>query len=160
MASRVGLSHLPDLIGISPFTTLWRALGRHFRDPRLRQFFGRYATYCGSSPFASPATLMLVAHVEREGVWLVAGGMRRLADALEAVARDNGAEFHFNTKAARVLVAGGRATGVETAAGERYDADAVIMNGDVSALQAGLLGEGAARGRGAPARPASVRSQP
>ena len=41
----------------------------HFQDPRLRQLFGRYATYCGSSPFQAPATLMLVAHVEREGVW-------------------------------------------------------------------------------------------
>jgi 1-hydroxycarotenoid 3,4-desaturase len=27
--------------GISPFATLWRALGGHFRDPRLRQLFGR-----------------------------------------------------------------------------------------------------------------------
>ena len=26
-------------------------------DPRLQQLFGRYATYCGSSPFAAPATL-------------------------------------------------------------------------------------------------------
>ena len=34
---------------------------------------------CGSSPFLAPATLMLVAHVEQEGVWLVEGGMHRLA---------------------------------------------------------------------------------
>ena len=63
------------------------------RDPRLRQLFGRYATYCGSSPFLAPATLMLVAHVEREGVWIVEGGMARLAEALartrESSWRDN-----------------------------------------------------------------------
>ena len=47
--------------------------GDYFHDPRLRQLFGRYATYCGSSPFLAPATLMLVAHVEQEGVWLVRG---------------------------------------------------------------------------------------
>ncbi len=61
------------LWSIRPFDTMWAALGRHFRDPRLRQLFGRYATYCGSSPFLAPATLMLVAHVEQEGVWLVDG---------------------------------------------------------------------------------------
>ena len=53
------------LMAISPFETLWGALGAHFHDPRLRQLFGRYATYCGSSPFLAPATLMLVAEVER-----------------------------------------------------------------------------------------------
>ena len=56
LATRVGLSRLPDLMGISPFTTLSRALEDHFSDPRLRQLFGRYATYCGSSPFLAPAT--------------------------------------------------------------------------------------------------------
>ena len=29
-----------------------RRSGEYFRDPRLRQLFGRYATYCGSSPFS------------------------------------------------------------------------------------------------------------
>jgi 1-hydroxycarotenoid 3,4-desaturase len=61
LAATTGLS---GIRGISPFSTLWKALGEHFRDPRLRQLFGRYATYSGSSPFRSPATLMLIAHVE------------------------------------------------------------------------------------------------
>ena len=75
-----------ELLAISPFDTLWQALGSHFKDPRLRQLFARYATYCGSSPFMAPATLMLVAHAEREGVFYVEGGMRRLADALVKLA--------------------------------------------------------------------------
>ncbi len=66
----------------APFQTLWGALGHHFPDPRLRQMFGRYSTYVGSSPWLTPATLMLVAHVEQDGVWLVKGGMRAVADAL------------------------------------------------------------------------------
>ena len=82
-------------MAISPFDTLWQALGAHFNDPRLRQLFARYATYCGSSPFLAPATLMLVAHVEREGVWYVEGGMRRLADALVKLRRRaRGAALH------------------------------------------------------------------
>ncbi|WP_204315165.1 hypothetical protein, partial [Klebsiella pneumoniae] len=44
-----GPAGLRRLLNISPFTTLWRELGRYFHDPRLRQLFGRYATYCGSS---------------------------------------------------------------------------------------------------------------
>ena len=142
LTRRVGVTRLPDLIRISPFTTMWRALEGYFVDPRLRQLFGRYATYCGSSPFLAPATLMLVAHVEREGVWVVDGGMARLAEALCDLARSRGAVFRFGRRVTRIVVENGRAAGVETDEGERIFSDAVIWNGDVSALA-----EAEARGR-------------
>jgi 1-hydroxycarotenoid 3,4-desaturase len=142
LTARLGVRGLPDLIAISPYATLWDALGEHFRDPRLRQLFARYATYCGSSPYLCPATLMLVAHVEREGVWAVEGGMRRLADALHKLAASRGARFVWGTQVRQILAQGGRAAGVVTATGERYEAEAVVFNGDVSALGAGLLGPG------------------
>jgi 1-hydroxycarotenoid 3,4-desaturase len=129
---------------ISPFTTLWRALGEHFRDPRLRQLFGRYATYCGASPYRAPATLMLVAHVEQDGVWMVEGGMHRIAAATAALAARHGARFR-QADVAEVLVAGGRATGLRLADGERIAADAVLVNGDAGAVGAGLFGRAAAR---------------
>ena len=140
LSSRIGLSRWGELLRLSPYSTLAGALARSFHDPRLRQLFARYATYCGSSPYAAPATLMLVAHVEREGVWLIKGGMQRLAEGLAAMGERCGAAFLYQSRAARILVEGGRACGVELADGERLAADAVIMNGDVSALGAGLLG--------------------
>ena len=150
LARRVGASGVPGLIRISPFTTLWRALGDHFADPRLRQMFGRYATYCGSSPFQAPATLMLIAHVEREGVWLVDGGMARLAEALCEAAQGCGADFRFGRRAKRVLIERDRAVGVETDDGERVAADAIIWNGDVAALADGSLGPDARRAAAPP----------
>jgi 1-hydroxycarotenoid 3,4-desaturase len=137
---RAGVSGLPNLTRISPFASMWDELGKYFRDPRLRQLFGRYTTYCGSSPFLAPATLMLVAHVEMDGVWRVEGGMHRLAVALADLARDRGARIFYGQNAKRILVEGGRATGVETENGEIIRADAVVMNGDAGALRAGLLG--------------------
>jgi 1-hydroxycarotenoid 3,4-desaturase len=130
-----------DLMGISPFTTLDRALAEHFRDPRLRQLFGRYATYCGSSPYDSPATLMLVAHVESEGVWLVEGGMHRVAVALAALAERMGARLHYGTGVRSISRRSGRADGVVLADGQRVEADAVICNGDSNAVATGLFGD-------------------
>jgi 1-hydroxycarotenoid 3,4-desaturase len=130
-----------DLMGISPFTTLDRALAEHFRDPRLRQLFGRYATYCGSSPLDSPATLMLVAHVESEGVWLVEGGMHRLAVVLAALAERLGARFRYGVGVRSITRRGGRADGVVLETGERLAAEAVICNGDSNAVAAGLFGD-------------------
>jgi 1-hydroxycarotenoid 3,4-desaturase len=156
LAMRLGPMRLPDLARIAPFQTLWSALGGLFKDPRLRQLFGRYATYCGSSPFAAPATLMLVAHVEREGVWLVEGGMARLAEAFCRAAEGEGAAFHFSRAVKSILAEGDRAVGVVTEDGARFDAEALVMNGDVSALHAGLLGPAAARAT--PATPPEKRS--
>jgi 1-hydroxycarotenoid 3,4-desaturase len=129
---------VPDLLRTAPLSTLWGALGEHFRDLRLRQLFARYATYVGASPFLAPATLMLIAHVEQQGVWLVQGGIHRIARAIQALAERQGATFRFNTEMRRIIVHGGRAAGVELADGERLEADAVVFNGDISALPAAL----------------------
>ncbi len=145
LARAVGLTRLRALWGITPFSSLWRALGSHFRDPRLRQLFGRYATYCGSSPFHAPATLMLVAHVEQEGVWYVEGGMHRLAQALADAACARGVRLRYGADVTAVRVAHGRASGVTLASGEHLDAEAVVLNADSAAVATGLFGEPAAR---------------
>ncbi len=145
LARRVGLLAPNELLGMSPFATMWKGLAEHFRDLRLLQLFGRYATYCGSSPWLAPATLMLVAHVEQAGVWMVEGGMHRIARAFEALATDKGAKFQYDSEVAEVLTADGRASGVRLASGERIMADCVVFNGDAAALSSGLLGPSARR---------------
>jgi len=147
-----GPAGLRQLLRISPFTTLWQELGRYFHDPRLQQLFGRYATYCGSSPFEAPATLMLVAHVEREAVWQVEGGMFRLAQALAAAAQQHGARFSYGSEVRRLLMDGGRISGVELQDGQMLSADAVLFNGDAQALFDGLLGQPVQQAQGQPPR--------
>ncbi len=137
---RMGARGFPDYLDLRAYNSMWRALGRYFRDPRLQQLFGRYATYCGSSPFRCPATLMLIAHVEANGVWLVEGGMHRLALALEALGRRNGARFRYNSAVREIVIEHGRAVGVILANGERIGAAALICNADPAAIGAGLFG--------------------
>lgn len=144
LVRRVGWRGLPGLSRISPFTTLWQELGTHFKTPRMRQLFGRYATYCGSSPFLAPATLMLIAHVEQDGLWLVDGGMHRVATMLADLTVRAGGRIRYSTQVREVLQRNGQVTGVrlENAEGqaETLSASVVVYNGDVAALAAGLLG--------------------
>lgn len=136
----------PALIpAMDPLSTLARSLGRQFRDLRLRQLFGRYATYVGGSPYASPAVLALIWHAEASGVWRVEGGMHRLARAMESVAAKLGAQFHYNVSVRRIEVQSGRVAAVQLAGGVRFPAARVVFNGDPRALGEGLLGA-AARG--------------
>jgi 1-hydroxycarotenoid 3,4-desaturase len=142
---RMGWRGLPDWLTLRAYTPLWRALGGYFPDPRLRQLFGRYTTYCGSSPFLTPATLMLIAHVEAKGVWAIEGGISALVKALEQLARENGAHFHYGVGVSCLDVLGGRVAGVQLSTGEKLAASGVIFNGDPAALGAALLGQQAAR---------------
>jgi 1-hydroxycarotenoid 3,4-desaturase len=141
---RMGLRGFPDWMTLRAYTSLWSALGKYFPDPRLRQLFGRYTTYCGSSPFQTPATLMLIAHVEAQGVWAIDGGMSALANALDQLANEKGVVFRYGQAVSRITVRDKSATGVELANGERLPASKVIFNGDPAALASGLLGDEAA----------------
>lgn len=140
LVARLGPRGLGAMWRTAPWRTLWQTLGAQFRDPRLRQLYARYATYVGSSPLAAPATLMLIAHVEQQGVWRIEGGMRRVAVALETLGRRHGATYRYGAHVAEMPMRRGRVTGVVLDSGEEIPADAVVFNGDVSALGSGALG--------------------
>ena len=141
MSRDLGPRGLALLGGLGPFASLWRSLGRHFRDPRMRQLFARYATYCGGSPWQAPATLALIAHVELCGVWAAEGGMQSLAGRLERCALRQGVAVRCNAEVSRIDIESGRARGVVLSDGERLSADALVFNGDAQALADGWLGE-------------------
>lgn len=152
LAMGAGLKGLGGLMRISPFTTLWKALGDHFADVRLRQLFARYATYVGSSPFDAPATLMLIADVERQGVSILEGGMHALAVACQTLATRLGVSFRFGERVTRINAPSGGLRSVTLESGDVIEADVAIVNADPSALGSGLFGPGIERATANPSR--------
>lgn len=135
-----------------PGMTLDRWLSGYFRDPRLRQLFGRYATYVGGRPSHTPAVLSLVWQAEAQGVWAVQDGIHALALALARAAERIGVRFHYATKARRITRQSGRVAHVETDEGH-HQAHMVIFNGDPRALTDGHLGEAARTALKPPGKP-------
>ncbi|WP_019954412.1 1-hydroxycarotenoid 3,4-desaturase CrtD [Yoonia vestfoldensis] len=132
----------PRLIAdMAPHRTMAGLLKSSFSDPRLAQLFGRYATYVGGSPYQSPAILSLIWQAEEQGVWTVAGGMQKLAQAIAGLAMQHGVRFHYQTRAQRITRQGGQISGVETTNGH-FAGGTVVFNGDPRALATGLLGPG------------------
>jgi 1-hydroxycarotenoid 3,4-desaturase len=87
---------------------------------------------------------MLIAHVEQQGVWTVAGGMYCLVEALTDLAASHGAVLRYDAPVTEILLDNGRAAGVRLASGETLAADAVVVNADAAALTDGLFGSRAA----------------
>ncbi len=129
-----------DLSRIDGTRTLAKSAAAHFDDPRLQQLVGRYATYSGSSPFQAPATFACIPHVEQAfGCWYVRGGLGRLGDALERLARSVGVDIRTGVDVGRIASDGRRATGVELADGGHEPADIVVSDVDAAHLYTDLL---------------------
>ena len=125
------------LFAMAPHKTLSGLMRTSFSDPKLRQLFGRYATYVGGSPYLSPALLSLIWHAEGTGVWAVKGGMNKLAQAMCDLIIAKGGEVHFNTKIDNIAT---DTDGINLMTNfHPIHVDAAVFNGDPRAIyQLGL----------------------
>lgn len=140
---------IADALKIDALRTMYQAIRAHFRDPRLIQLFSRFATYNGSSPYQSPATLNVIAHVEMaQGAWYPRGGVYQIALALERLARELGVELRYGSRVAKIEIASGKVAGVMLEDGARLRARAVVANADVSEVYRRLIDDGPAARRG------------
>jgi phytoene desaturase len=129
-----------DLTTVAPFTSLRRLGERSFDDPRLVTLLDRYATYTGSDPRRAPAALSVVPYVEQTfGTWHIAGGLHRLALALEERCIARGVRIRTDTAVSTIVVEGSKAVGVVTADGERIPADVVVANADATHVYGRML---------------------
>lgn len=128
------------LRAMTPLSTLAKALERDFSDPRLRQLFGRYATYVGGSPYLSPALLSLIWHAEAAGVWTVHGGMHRVAQVLADLITAKGGQIRTGTHVRKIEFQHSAIHAVVLDDGERVNTSAVLFNGDPKAIAEGRLG--------------------
>ena len=124
-----GYLNLPKL-GI--FGTMNAANERRFRHPKLVQLFNRYATYNGSDPYQTPATMNIIPHLEYNiGAFFPKNGMIGITSSLVGLARDLGVRFHFNARVEQVLTDGTRVTGLRRAGAAPEPFDVVVSNMDV-----------------------------
>ena len=116
---------------IGAFDTMNGANKKAFKDSRLVQIFNRYATYNGSSPYLSPATLNVIAHVEIvKGAFYPVGGMYSITESLVQLAKDIGVQFNFSTPVKEIIIENKKVVAVRTD-NSTESFDIVISNMDV-----------------------------
>jgi phytoene desaturase len=138
--ARLAVRSPRDIAAIAPGRSL-RSLGRrHLRDPRLRTYLDRYATYTGSDPRRAPAALAAVPFVEQEyGGWYVPGGLHRLGLAVRDRAVGCGAVLRTGATVERIETTAGRVSGVRLVGGERLPAEVVVANADAAHVYGALV---------------------
>lgn len=119
-----------DAFKIDALTTVSKKVDQFFSSGYLRQFFKRFATYNGSSPYMAPGTINVIPHVEMNmGGYYVKGGLYRVAEAMYALAESMGVKFCTCQDVKQIVVQQGKVTGVTTVSNS-YTADLVVSNAD------------------------------
>ncbi|MEN0055999.1 MAG: 1-hydroxycarotenoid 3,4-desaturase CrtD [Mucilaginibacter sp.] len=84
---------------IDAFRSMHKANEGFFKDTRMVQFYDRYATYNGSNPYAAPATLNVIPHLEQHyGAYFPEGGMYSIITSLVKLANSLGVKFHYKSR--------------------------------------------------------------
>ena len=113
------------------FDTMNGANENQFRHPKLVQLFNRYATYNGSDPYQTAATLNIIPHLEFNiGAFFPKKGMHAITQSLYQLAKDVGVTFHFSTKVQKIDVVNQKAVGISTEK-TSHTADIVVNNMDM-----------------------------
>jgi phytoene desaturase len=118
------------------FRTMNDANEALLQHPKLVQLFNRYATYNGSNPYETPATLNIIPHLEHGiGAFFPVGGMHEISQSLTRLAQRKGVKFHLQNPVSQIIThqKNGKksATGI-VVNGQTIEADIVICNMDVT----------------------------
>lgn len=128
-----------DLVKAHPLQTLHQFIKHYFPNPLVQQLFERFATYIGSSPYATPATFAMIAYFELvEGTYYLEGGATKIAAVFTELLQQQGVQIHLNEGIEKVAVDGKKIIFCETNKG-RHHADLFICNTDFDLFQS-LLG--------------------
>jgi len=129
--NRDALKGYRNLHKLDAFRSMSAANASRFTDPRAVQLFNRYATYNGSDPHQTPATMNIIPHLEYNiGAFFPKGGMVSITNSLVKLAEELGVRFHFKSPVEKLLIDGKSISGVQVR-GERLKYDVVISNMDV-----------------------------
>lgn len=125
------ISVLKDVLSLKMGRSVASVVRSHVPDHRVAQMMDHFTQYVGSSPYASPAVLCSIAHMQtEEGIWYPVGGTRAVPEALCRLATELGVEIRTSADVMRIQTSGDHVSGVVTADGETLSCDAVVSNCD------------------------------
>jgi len=133
--------NLARLVALGGFRHLAPKVNQFLSDPRTQRVYSFQAMYAGLSPQQALAIYAVIAYMDSvNGVFFPKGGMHAVPRALAGAAIKHGVDIRYNTEVTRVEKRNGRAVAVQTATGERFECDALILNPDLPVAWRDLLG--------------------
>lgn len=116
------------------FTSMRKHVSKYFKHPALRQLMEFPVLFLGALPENIPALYSLMNYADiKLGTWYPAGGMHKIVEAMEKVAKGAGVKFLYNKKVTGLKTQEKKISGVITQNGnstEMHEADVVVGAAD------------------------------
>lgn len=124
---------------LQAFNSLHKFNQHELGEKRLVQLFDRYATYNGSNPYKTPATLSVISHLEHNlGAFIPEDGMIKVTESLMQQAVRLGVKFHFKEPVRKLETKNGLVQGVWSDK-EYIPVDIVVSDVDIHYFYSSLL---------------------
>lgn len=137
--SRKALKGYANLSKMGIFGTLNHENEQSFVQPKTVQLFNRYATYNGSDPYQTPATMSIIPHLEYNvGAFFPKEGMFGITSSLVKLAEELGVKFVYNARVEEIIVKNKKAKGLKVN-GVLIESDKVVSNMDITPTYRKLL---------------------
>ncbi len=122
------------------FSKVDRIIDRKFKSEILRKVMKYQTVLLGTAPGNTPGIYSMMNYIDFvEGVWYPKGGIYKVVEALERIARKHGVRITTNAAVAEIVVENQTAVGVRLSDGSEQRADVVISNADIEHTDQRLL---------------------
>ncbi len=127
------MAALPAMAKMKAWRTMFSLVAGYMKHPKLRMAMSLQTLLIGGNPFSVTGVYSLINALERRfGVYSAMGGTGSIINGMCKLLTDRNVPVRFNAEVRKIVVEGGRATGVELASGESLAADIVVCNSDTS----------------------------
>lgn len=122
------------------FSSVRAIIEEKFKSEILRKVMQYQTVLLGTSPGDAPGIYSMMNYVDFvEGIWYPEGGIYKVIEALERIAKKHGVEIITNSPVQKIIVENKTAVGVLLENGSEVRADLVISNADVVHTDMNLL---------------------
>lgn len=130
---------LKNAMKLDIFKSVDKDVSRRFVSEKARSILNFPVLFLGAMPHQIPSLYTLMNYADLQlGTWYPEGGMHDLPLALEKIARDNGAEFHYGEGVEHINAQNGVVSGLTTEK-RTYQFDYVISGADYHFTEQKLL---------------------
>ncbi len=130
-----------SLFKLQMLSSIAAQIDKLFKNEKLRNILKFPVLFLGATPENTPALYSLMNYADLKlGTWYPMGGMFKVIEGFEAVAREQGVKFITNSPVTSIQVKDGKATGVTTAK-DTYNFDVIVSGADYEHTDQVLLPE-------------------
>jgi phytoene desaturase len=129
------------LFKLHVFQSIATYIRKFFKNPRIIKLLEFPVLFLGATPENTPALYSLMNYADMSlGTWYPMGGMYKVVEAMELVARDNGVKFRYNSPVSQLEMNGVKAKGLWSV-NQFHAFDFIVAGADYHHVEQHLLPE-------------------